>query len=326
MSDRSRLTPSVAPRIVVAGSLMMDLVVRTPRRPARGETVFGTDFGMFLGGKGFNQAIAARRLGAVVSMIGRVGDDQFGRDLRGALIREGIDAGGLAVDPAVGTGVAIPIIDPSGDNSIISVPRANMRLAPEDVERVGTAFETAQAVLVQMEVSVEASLAAARAGQRSGARILLNAAPAGDVPHALLDAADVLIANESEAETLTGLTVATVADAFAAAERLRVRSTQVAVITLGPLGAVAMGPALRHHGPAHSVVVRDTTGAGDAFCAALAVGLVETEDFVTALGWANAAGACAVTVLGAEPSLPQRQAVLDRMAEMSETERKASRD
>ncbi|MGE3600857.1 MAG: ribokinase, partial [Dehalococcoidia bacterium] len=314
------------PRIVVAGSLLLDLVVRTPRRPARGETVFGTVFGMFLGGKGFNQAVAAGRLGAVVAMIGRVGDDQFGRDLRDALVREGIDTTGLTVDPDTGTGVAIPIIDPSGDNSIISVPRANMRLTSADVGRAGATFAPAEAVLLQMEVPVEASLAAARAGQRCGARILLNTAPAGDVPRALLEAADVLIANESEAETLTGLTVATVAEAFAAAEHLRVRSTQVAVITLGPLGAVAVGPALRHHAPAHAVVVQDTTGAGDAFCAALAVGLTETEDVITALGWANAAGACAVTVLGAEPSLPRRQAVLDLIVEKSETERNANTD
>lgn len=326
MSDRERPAPAAPPRIVVAGSLMMDLVVRTPRRPARGETVFGTDFGTFLGGKGFNQAVAARRLGAAVSLIGRVGDDQFGRDLRDALIREEVDDAGLVVDPDVGTGVAIPIIDPSGDNSIISVPRANMRLTPADVGRVEAVFETAGAVLLQMEVPAEASLAAAQAGKRFGARVLLNTAPAGDVPAALLDTADVVIANESEAATLTGLTVTTAAEALAAAECLRRRSSQIAIVTLGALGAVAVGPGLRHQAPAHVVRVQDTTGAGDAFCAALAVGLAETDDIATALGWANAAGARAVTVLGAEPSLPSRQAVLDLYAERSETERKAARD
>src|SRR5215213_3861931 len=135
--NAARRTSNV--ELVVVGSLMIDLVMRVARRPERGETVFGSEFGMFLGGKGFNQAVAARRLGAAVSMIGRVGDDQFGRDLRDALVRDGIDAGGLTVDSEVGTGVAIPIIDPSGDNSIISVARANMRLSAADVERSGAA-------------------------------------------------------------------------------------------------------------------------------------------------------------------------------------------
>lgn len=314
------------PVVMVAGSLMMDLVIRVPRRPERGETIFGTDFDMFLGGKGFNQAVAARRLGAAVSIVGRVGSDQFGAALSQAVAREGIDSGGLVTDREIGTGVAVPMIEPSGENCIISVPRANMRLTAADVERCATAFEGVKAVLLQMEVPPSASLAAARIGRRNGALVLLNTAPAGDVPTELLEVADILVANESEAAALTGLPVTTVNEALAAAERLRGRAEQIAVVTLGALGGVAVGSTFRGHIPAFPVAVRDTTGAGDAFCAALAVWMAERNDLAESLRWANAAGACAVTVLGAEPSLPTRASLVGLVAESSDSERKDTRE
>jgi ribokinase len=288
---------------------MMDLVMRVARRPERGETVFGSEFGMFLGGKGFNQAVAARRLGAAVAMVGRVGDDDFGRRLRAALEREGVDAAGLVTDPEAGTGVAAPVIEANGENSIISVPRANMHLTPGDVEASAPAFEGARAVLLQLEVPVETSLAAARLGRRAGACVLLNTAPAAPVPEELLDAADLLVANEVEAAMLTGQAVGSVEGALAAAERLRRRRDQAAIVTLGGEGAVVVAEGLRLHAPAFPVPVRDTTGAGDAFCSALALRLAETDDLAEALRWANAAGACAVMTLGAEPSLPRREMV-----------------
>lgn len=297
------------PALVVAGSLMMDLVMRVARRPGPGETLFGSDFGMFLGGKGFNQAVAARKLGAAVSIIGRVGDDDFGRALRAALVREGVDTAGVSTDPMAGTGVAAPLIEESGENSIVSVPRANMRLTAEDVTAAAGTFTGAAAVLLQLEVPVDASLAAARLAHTAGARVLLNTAPAAAVPEELRAAADLLIANESEAEALTGVRVTAVEEAFAAAERLRVTTAQIAIVTLGAQGAVLLGPDLCIHRPAHAVPVRDTTGAGDAFCGAFAVRLAETGDPRDALAWAVAAGACAVTTLGAEPSLPSREAV-----------------
>ena len=303
------------PLVAVVGSLMMDLVIRVPRRPEPGQTIFGTDFGMFLGGKGFNQAVAARRLGASMRMIGRVGDDDFGRALRAALEREGIEAAGLVTDAEVGTGVAAPLIEESGENSIVSVPRANMRLTPADVE--AAALVQTDVVLLQMEVPPQASLAAARRARAMGARVVLNTAPAGDLPAALHAAADIVVANENEAALLTGLAVQTVEQAFAAAERLRRTTAQTAVITLGGQGAVAVGEGLHEHQPAHTVVVRDTTGAGDAYCGALAVRLVETGDLREALVWANAAGALAVTMLGAEPSLPSRSAVMALLRERS---------
>ena len=295
-------------RVLVVGSLMMDLVFRVPRRPRPGETVFGSEFATYLGGKGFNQAVAARRLGAEVRMIGTIGDDDFGHRLRAALVREGIGVGGICTDAEAGTGVAAPLIEESGENSIVSVPRANMRLTAADVE--AATFAETDVVLLQMEVPPETSLAAAQRARAEGARVLLNTAPAGDLPAALHTAADIVVANENEAALLTGLTVQTVEQAFAAAERLRRTTGQTAIITLGGQGAVAVGEGLREHQPAHTVAVRDTTGAGDAYCGALAVRLAETGDLREALVWANAAGALAVTVLGAEPSLPSRHALV----------------
>ena len=306
---------SAAPHaLVVTGSLMIDLVMRVPRRPAPGETVFGTEFGMFLGGKGFNQAVAARRLGAAVRMIGRIGADGFGEQLRAALIREGIDAAGVTTDAEAGTGVAAPLIEESGENAIVSVPRANMRLTPADVERVAGRFDGAAALLAQLEVPAAATLAAARLARAAGARVLLNAAPAGPVPDQLLEIADVIIVNEVEAETLAAVRVTDAATAFVAAARLRTSAMQTVIVTLGSRGAVALGPGVREQVAAHTVPARDTTGAGDAFCAALAVRLAETGDLHEALRWANAAGACAVTRLGAEPSLPDRAAVTALLA------------
>jgi ribokinase len=312
--------------VVVAGSLMMDLVVRTPHRPKRGETVFGTGFDMFLGGKGFNQAVAARRLGASVSMVGRVGRDSFGHALREALQREGIDDGGLSADLKTGTGVAIPIIEPSGENSIICVPRSNMCLTSAEVERSRAVIEQARVLLLQLEIPVEASLAAARLAVRAGARVLLNTAPVGEVPDELRRMVDVLIANEPEATALTGVPVRSVDDALDAARRLRARADQIGIVTLGERGAVLCTNDRNLYQPAHAVSVCDTTGAGDAFCAAFAVRLAECDDVVEALAWGNAAGGCAVTTLGAEPSLPTRAAVLALLGAQSDAEKKDTRE
>ena len=218
-------------------------------------------------------------------MVGQVGEDDFGRQLRAALGREGVDDTWLVVDPEAGTGVAAPVIEAAG------------------------AVRAARAVLLQLEVPPDASLAAARLGRAAGVRVLLNTAPTGPVPEELLAAADVLIANEIESAALSGVTVRSVEGAFTAATRLRRRPGQTAVVTLGADGAVAVSEALQRHVPAYPVPAVDTTGAGDAFCAALAVRLTETADLADALAWANAAGACAVTVVGAEPSLPARASV-----------------
>jgi ribokinase len=293
----------------VVGSFMLDLVMRVPRRPGRGETVFAGEFGIFRGGKGFNQAVAARRLGAAVAMVGRLGDDEFAARFRSAMDAEGIDATGVVIDPDEGTGIATPLIEEDGNNSIVVAPRANMHLTTGDIERSAARIAAADVLLLQLEVPTAASEAAARLACAAGRTVIFNPAPAAPFPDALLHLAHVITPNEVEATAISGVAVCDVDSAFAAADVLQARGAASVVITLGALGCIAVMPTLRLHVPAFSVAVVDTTAAGDAFNGALAAALAEGQRPADALAWANAAGACAVTRLGAEPSLPRRDAV-----------------
>ena len=292
--------------VCVAGSFMLDVVMRVPRRPAHGETIFAEECGIFLGGKGFNQAVAARRMGAAVAMIGRLGDDEFSARFRAALTAEGIDGSGVAADAEAGTGIAAPLIEPDGSNSIVAAPRANMRVSAADVERAAPLIRDAAVLLLQLEIPTEACEAAARIAREAGRRVVLNPAPAVPFPDSLLRLADVLTPNEVEAAALAGFPVSDVASAHAAAQAIHARGAAIVIVTLGGLGAVAAGDGARFHLPACPVAVVDTTAAGDAFNGALAGALAEGRGLSEAMQWANAAGACAVTRLGAEPSLPSR--------------------
>lgn len=305
MSDQRR------PRIVVVGSFMMDLVVKVPRRPAKGETLVGTDFGMFPGGKGFNQAVGAARLGAQVTMVGRLGQDMFGDLFITALDHEGIDAHLVQRDAAAGTGVGMPMIDAEGDNSIVIVPRANMSLTAEDVERAGAAIRDADVLMLQLEVPIEASLRAARIAAEGGTRVLLNPAPAAPMPEALLAAADIITPNETEAATITGLAVNDAHELRNAVSALRGLGSRAVIVTLGGRGVWLAADAIDELVPAFKVDVVDTTAAGDAFCAGLAVALAEGMSFRDAARFGNGVGGLATTVMGASPSMPLR-VVLER--------------
>ncbi len=295
-------------RIAVLASFNMDLVMRAERRPEAGETLQG-EFAMFLGGKGFNQAVAARRLGADVAVVGRVGDDAFGARFLAALDAEGIDRSAVAVDPDAGTGVATIVVEPDGTNSIVQAPRANRALTAADVDRLPGNMHGVDVALLNIETSMPAAIAFARAARDAGARVVLNPAPAGDVPGELLALADVLAPNAVEAQALTGEPATTPDDALAAASRLLARGPSAVVVTLGGQGAVALARGVHVHVPALPVRAVDTVGAGDAFCAALAVRLGEGAGIEDAVRFANAAGALSTTIAGAEPSMPRRHAV-----------------
>lgn len=306
MSQRSN-----QPRIAVVGSLNMDMVVRAPRRPAKGETLLGTDFGLFIGGKGNNQAIAAARAGGQVTMIGRVGADPFGDALLAALAREGIDARHVLRDAAHGTGVALIVVDAEGDNSIIVVPRANRALTPEDVDRAAEAIAACDVLLLQLEIPLEVAACAARVAKGAGRTVILNPAPAQRVPSDLLAAVDILVPNEGEAAALAGLESRGVEGAWQAARALRAAqpTLQAVIVTLGEEGALVVSSTGEVHVPPYRVKAVDTTAAGDAFCGALAVALGRGESLIDAVRYGNAAGALAATVAGAEPSLPRAEAV-----------------
>jgi ribokinase len=296
--------------VCVVGSFMMDFVLRAPRRPMAGETLIGTSVEMFLGGKGFNQAIAASRAGADVTMVGRLGDDQFGRQFLAALRTEGIDATHVVVDDTVGTGVGAPLVDESGENSIVIVPRANDRLSASDVEQARAGIATADVVLLQLELPLDTVLTAARIAQESGTVVVLNPAPAP--PNELIarfrGLVDVLVPNEVETRALCG--AGDIDGDPSAAAALRTRLGMPVVMTRGGRGCLVDDGCDQIVVPAHRVPVVDSVGAGDAFCGALGRCLSAGASLLHAVAYANAAGALAVTRAGAEPAMPTWEAIV----------------
>jgi ribokinase len=289
-------------RCVVLGALNVDLVVRVEQLPRPGETVMGEDLLRTAGGKGANQAVALARLGAEVSMVGRVGHDAFGRELSRLMRDAGVSTRWVqgAERP---TGAALIFVDSEGENCIAVAPGANAELLPEDVPR--RAIEAADVVVAALEVPLASLEEAFRLARLAGVRTVLNAAPAGRVPDSLLALADVIICNEVELATLVSHAVAPGGEAPAARE-LRRSPSQVVVVTLGSQGALAISGSDVVHQDAFSVRVADTTGAGDAFVGGFVLGRWQssTSDVASALRWGCAAGALATTKAGAQPSMP----------------------
>ncbi len=304
------------PHIAVVGSLVTDLVVWLPHFPHKGETLHPHRFEIFAGGKGFNQAVTARRCGAEVSLVGRVGEDSFGQMFFELLEREGIDRRWLKRDP-VGTSLGIPMIDSHGDNSIIGIPRANTQLSRADVDAALLAITKAKVLMLQLEVPLDTSQYAAYLASEGGTTIILNPAPAHITVDELLPGGypwvDWLTPNEVEAGMLTGRPVTDVDSARQAAQALLAFGVrQGIIITLGARGSFALTREREAFAPAIPVQPVDPTGAGDAFNGAFAVALAEGQPLEQALRFANAAGALSVAVAGAEPSLPRR-ADVERM-------------
>ncbi len=299
-------------RIAVVGSVNMDLVVTVPRLPQVGETVLGGTFGTFPGGKGANQAVAAARLGASVAMIGRVGADAFGRTLRRGLAEEGVDIHHLREDEQAPSGVALITVDRDGRNTIVVASGANMRVVPPDVDAAREVIAGSHAVLLQLELPLPVVRHAAEVAAAAGCRVILDPAPAPPqpLPEPLYRLLAVVNPNEVEARALTGVDVADRDGARRAAESLLARGCGAAVIKLGERGAYVAADGVREAVPAVPVRAVDTTAAGDAFAAALAVALAEGRDLVAAVRFATVAAAVSVTRAGAQPSMPRREEVL----------------
>jgi len=293
--------------VAVVGSLNMDLVARAARIPQPGETVIGGEFRNVPGGKGANQAVAAARLGAQVSMVGRVGRDAFAGPLLDSLAADGIDHTFVIQDPHAATGVALIVVDDAGENSIVVASGANMRLSPTDVNAAETAIAGADALLLQLESPLETVTRAAELARAHGVTVILNPAPARPLPVELLALVNVLIPNESETALLTGMPVGDQAEAEAAAGALRTMGVGTVILTLGQRGALLAREKEIVVCPAFDVTPVDTTAAGDAFVGGFAVALAEGRPLLEAARWGNGAGALATTKLGAQPSLPARQ-------------------
>ncbi|MEU2414394.1 ribokinase [Streptomyces sp. NPDC013099] len=293
--------------LLVVGSANADLVVGVERRPGPGETVLGTDLVVHPGGKGANQAVAAARLGARTALLARVGDDAHGRLLRASQQEAGVDTGGLLVGGAP-TGVALITVDPSGDNSIVVSPGANARLTPDDVRAAGPLFASARVVSVQLEIPLDTVAETARA-LGPGARLVLNPSPPAPLPGEVLAACDPLVLNEHEARSILGDGAGDTPEAWA--RGLTALGPRSVVITLGAEGALVSdsrtGEAVRV--PSPRVAALDTTGAGDAFTAALAWRLGLGEELAEAAAFAVRVGAAAVTKEGAQASFPTAEEV-----------------
>jgi ribokinase len=307
--------------VVVLGSLNMDLVAQVDRLPRAGETLLGRRFTTVPGGKGGNQAVAAARLGAKTAMVGRVGNDDFGKALRDRLKAEKIDTTGLAFSPTMPTGTALITLAPS-DNHIVVISGANEEMGEIDLDRLTPYFDRAQVLLLQFEVPLLTVEKAAALAHLAGLTVIVDPAPAPAEPGPLeadfCDYISILTPNQTEASQLTGIDIVEVKDAIAAAETLQGQGIPVVIVKLGSKGVVCATERGNFAMPAYPVPVTDTVAAGDAFNGALAAALCQSglpkgeitprlsdHHFLRPLiDYAMAAAALAVTQSGAQSSMP----------------------
>jgi ribokinase len=308
---------STRPRILVVGSCNVDLTTFSDRFPTAGETMFGTGFDLGFGGKGANQAVAARRCGADVSMIARVGRDLFGQATLDNFAQCGIDASHVRILEDVSSGVAPIFVDPTGQNRIIVVKGANDRLRPEDIDDAGPLIAQADCVVLQFEIPLDTVAHAARVARAHGVRTILNPAPALPIDDELLRGVDYFVPNETEAEAISGLAVRTRDEAERCARSLRHRGARNVLLTLGDRGALLDGDEGIVFVPAFGVETRDTTGAGDAFIGSFATFLVEGCQPSDAVARANLYAALSTTAVGTQKSFVSRDAFEREWAERS---------
>jgi ribokinase len=302
--------------VLVVGGANTDYLVRGKRLPRAGETVEGERFLEAAGGKGANQAVAAARLGANVAFVARVGNDARGHALVDALRAEDVDTSLVTFDDHAETGVALVAVDEHGEKQIMTAPGANGRLTSDDVHAAAVQIANAGVVLVQLEVALDAVDAAIRLGRAAGAKVVLDPAPARLLAEDLLVDVHVIRPNAAEAEVLTAVEIDCRESACTAAKNLIRRGVGAAIIA-APGGDLVVAGDEEMWLPHHKVDVVDTTGAGDAFAAALASCLALGEDLFVAARFANAAAALATTKFGAQAGLPRRHQVLELLVPQS---------
>lgn len=300
--------------IIVVGSINLDMVVCAPRIPGPGENVCGTEFRMIPGGKGANQAVAATRLGNRTFLLGRVGDDNFGEFLIGNLDSAGVETSLVGRTVGRATGVALIVVEEgTGVNTIVVEPGANMSLIPGDLDALEPYYEDASAVVFQLEIPIEVVKEGASRASSRGVTTLLDAGPPRGVDISALEDFALVSPNQDELSDITGKEVVDPVTAAAAAWDLIEAGIPRVVVKMGGSGAVLVEETGSWHIPAFRVQALDSTAAGDAFTAALATAVSEGMDMIPAVIFANAAGAVAVTSMGAQPSMPSREQMEDLM-------------
>ena len=287
-------------KVVVVGSLNSDITLGVPRLPAPGETLLANSSSSSPGGKGANQAIAAARLGADVTILGKIGMDSRADDILKGLRDAGVNAEHLVRDANTTSGMAFIMVDNSGRNMIVVWPAANAEFSKADLLPRERLISESDALITQFEIPLDVAAGALRVAKQRNVLTVCNPAPAITVGREFLEMVDILIPNETEASVLTGIEVGTVADAMEASSRLRTMGAERVVVTMGHQGAVYIGPEGKWHSPVFPVKSIDTTGAGDAFVAAFTVAWLKNADPRESLLYASAVGAVATTVTGAQ--------------------------
>ena len=294
-------------KILVLGSSNVDLILRVPRFHYPGETIRADNLTTVFGGKGANQAIASKRLGAEVTFITKLGDDHYGKSYRRYLIEKGLNPKSILTDKKIPTGMAFIELDSKGENRIIVSPGSNSSLSVDDLKRCSPLFRKIEVFVTQLEIPIETVRMGLKMAKRYDALTLLNPSPSRPLSAEILSLTDFLVPNELEAQSLTGLRMKKDQDISRIAARLLKMGVKNVVITLGPKGLFFKNPNEEIQMKAFQVKVVDTTAAGDAFMGALACGLAENKSIREVLMFANAVGTLATTKLGAQPSLPLKK-------------------
>ena len=301
-------------RVVVFGSYVTDLTSRSGGLPRPGQTLIGSSFKMGPGGKGSNQAVAAHRAGADVTLVTKLGDDIFGKAALDFYAKEGMDTGFILKDPEKETGVALIMVDEaSAQNEIVVVSGACANFTEADIERARPLIESAGFLLVQLEINFDALYRVIDIAHNAGVTVVLNPAPAASLPDEVLSKVDIIAPNETEAQALTGVTIQNVEDAQRAAAVFFEKGVKQVVITLGYMGAFATDGEKSELVPRITVDAVDTTGAGDAFLGGFLTAMSEGRTLFDALRFGNATGALSVTKKGTAPAMPYRAQIDELM-------------
>jgi ribokinase len=297
-------------KIIVIGSSNTDMVIKSSRLPAPGETIIGGAFMMNPGGKGANQAVAVARMGGNVTFVSKTGNDLFGKQSIEVYKKEGIKTESIFSDPNNPSGVALISVDAHGENCIVVAPGANGTLSIQDIEKVKTTIETAELLLMQLEIPMETVEYAAKIAFDKGVKVILNPAPAQPLSSELFKYLYMITPNKTEAEMLSGVKVTDWASAKKAADKISEKGVNIVVVTLGSVGVLVKEESQYHEIAVEKVEAVDTTAAGDTFNGTLCVGLSEGMNIVDAVKLACKASAIAVTRMGAQASIPYRKEII----------------